>query len=132
MRRLAALALLLPLTALAGAGTVSEMEGAATRLPKGAKVPVALKVGDAVEVGDVLEVGAGGNLAVTLTDQSVIALDEGSRLQLDEARFGDQGSTVFSAKLLVGSLWAKVTKLVAGSDAKFEVATERAVAGVRG
>lgn len=132
MRPLAVLALWLPLTALAGAGTVTELEGAATRQAKDAKAPVALKVGDAVEVGDTLEVAAAGNLAVTLTDQSVIALGEGSRLQLDEARFGDQGSTAFSAKLLVGSLWAKVTKLAAGSDSKFEVATERAVAGVRG
>lgn len=131
-RTIFVLALWLPLTALAGAGTVTEMEGAATRQPKGAAAPLQLKVGDAVEVGDTLEVGAGGNLAVTLTDESVIALGEGSRLQLDEARFGDQGSTAFSAKLLIGSLWAKVVKLAAGSDSKFEVSTERAVAGVRG
>jgi len=132
MRHTLAVSLLLASSsALAGAGSVTELEGAATRQPKGA-APVALKVGDAVEVGDVLEVAAGGNLAVTLTDESVIALGEGSRLQLDEARFGDQGSTAFSAKLLIGSLWAKVTKLAAGSDSKFEVSTERAVAGVRG
>jgi hypothetical protein len=118
--------------ALAGAGTVTDLEGAATRQPKDARAPLELKVGDAVEVGDTLEVATGGNLAVTLTDQSVIALGEGSRLTLDEARFGDQGSTVFSAKLLLGSLWAKVTKLAAGSSSKFEVTTERAVAGVRG
>src|SRR6185295_9497158 len=124
-RALAVSVFLASSSALAGAGTVSELEGGATRQPKGA-APVALKVGDAVEVGDVLEVAAGGNLAVTLTDESVIALGEGSRLQLDEARFGEQGSTAFSAKLLIGSLWAKVTKLAAGSDSKFEVSTERA------
>jgi hypothetical protein len=118
--------------AWAGAGTVSELEGSATRTPKGATAPVLLKEGDAVEVGDVLEVASGGNLAVTLSDESVIALAEGSRLQLDEARFGEQGSTTFSARLLLGSLWAKVSKLAAGSESKFEVATERGVAGVRG
>ena len=132
MRSLAAIALLCAGTAFAGAGTVTELEGAAYRTPKGAAAPVALKLGAAVEVGDTLEVAPGGTLAVTLTDKSVIALDEGSRLQLDEARFGEQGSTIFSAKLLLGSLWAKVTKLTAGSQAKFEVTTERGVAGVRG
>jgi len=118
--------------AFAGAGTVTELEGSAYRTPKGATSPVALALGAAVEVGDALEVAGGGNLAITLTDQSVLALGEGSKLQLDEARFGEQGSTVFSARLLVGALWAKVSKLAAGSNAKFEVATERGVAGVRG
>ena len=132
MRSLAVMVLLCAGTAFAGAGTVTELEGTASRTPKGTAAPVALKLGAAVEVGDTLEVAPGGNLAVTLTDKSVIALDEGSRLQLDEARFGEQGSTIFSAKLLLGSLWAKVTRLASGSEAKFEVTTDRGVAGVRG
>jgi FecR-like protein len=132
IRPLATLALLASSAALAGAGTVSELEGSATRTPKDAAAPVLLKEGDAVEVGDVLEVASGGNMAITLSDESVIALGEGSRLQLDEARFGEEGSTTFSARLLLGSIWAKVTKLAAGSDSRFEVVTERGVAGVRG
>jgi len=119
-------------TALAGVGTVTELEGEASRTPKGATAPVELEVGSEVELGDTLEVAAGGNLALTLTDRSVIALAAGSRLALDEARFQEQGSRVFSARLLLGSLWARVTRLAAGSESKFEIATERGVAGVRG
>ena len=37
-----------------------------------------------------------------------------------------------SLKLLVGGVWAKVKKAIAGSDSTFEVSAARAVAGVRG
>lgn len=121
-----------PVSAMAGVGTVTELEGSASRTPKGATEKVALQVGSAVEVGDTLEVAAEGNLAVTLADQSVIALGEGSKLEIDEARFGEQDTVAFSARLTLGTLWARVTKLVAGSNSKFEVVTERAIAGVRG
>lgn len=124
-------ALLLPLGALAEVGTVDAIEGAATRTPKGGTA-APLKVGDEVELEDTLEVDAQGNLKVTLVDNSVLMLAGGSKLRLDEARFKGSEREAFSARLLFGSLWAKVTKALAGSDSKFEVSTERAVAGVRG
>lgn len=126
-----AVALLLPLGALAEVGTVDALEGKAMRTPKGgAAAP--LQVGDAIELEDTLEVDANGNLKVTLADNSVLMLAGGSKLRLDEARFQGSEREAFSARLLLGSLWAKVTKALAGSDSKFEVSTERAVAGVRG
>ena len=56
----------------------------------------------------------------------------GSTLYLDEATFEGQERKGFSAFLEVGKVWAKVKKALAGSEAKFEVTTDRAVAGVRG
>jgi len=55
-----------------------------------------------------------------------------SQLFFDEATFEGQVRKGFSAKLLFGRVWAKVKQMAAGSEAKFEVTTERAVAGVRG
>ncbi len=118
-----------------GQVTVIEGSGRAVRKPnegKGAAVP--LKTGATVHVGDHLETAAGVRLKITLNDKSVLMLDEKSRLQLDAADFAAQTGERegFFTTLGVGKMWSKVAKAVAGSDAKFEVRTERAVAGVRG
>ena len=118
-------------TAAGGAevGRVSKLEGSATRTPRDGK-PVALAEGAAVELGDTLVVKPGGALKFELTDGSVIALAERSTLTITEAEFEGQERKGFSGMLKGGSLWTKVKKALGGG--KFEVTTERAVAGVRG
>ena len=51
---------------------------------------------------------------------------------LEKAEFAAQDRSHVSLTLVVGSVWAKVKKVLAGSDATFEVSAARAVAGVRG
>ncbi len=116
------------LTALAEVGKIAALDGEATRTPQGG-APVALAVGGAVELGDVLTVKK-GNLKFELTDGSIIALAEKSVLEITLADFEGQERKGFSALLKAGSLWTKVKKAIGGG--KFEVSTERAVAGVRG
>jgi hypothetical protein len=123
--------LLVPFVALASVGTVSRLEGTASRTPKGG-TPVPLEVGAAVELNDTLSVGPRSNLKLLLTDESVVMLGADSQLRLDEATFEGQDRKGFRAYLSVGKFWAGVKKALAGSDAKFEVTTDRAVAGVRG
>jgi hypothetical protein len=89
-------------------------------------------VGTDIELGDVLDVGPKSNLKLTLTDESVLMLGADSRLEITEAAFKEQDREGFSAALKFGKVWARVRKALAGSEAKFEVTTERAVAGVRG
>ncbi|WP_224242520.1 FecR family protein [Hyalangium gracile] len=122
---------LFALPALAEVGRVAQLEGEATRTASGGAVE-ALEEGSAIEVGDVLAVKDGGNLALLLTDESTLVLAGGSQLRIDEATFAGLERKGFSARLLVGTVWARVKKAVAGSSAKFDVTTERAVAGVRG
>lgn len=124
-------ALLLPGLALAGIGKILVLEGPATRTDASGQQHVLL-VGAEIEVKDSLQLGPESNLKLRLNDESVIMLGPNSQLYIDEATFEGQERKSFSAKLGLGSLWAKVKKLVAGSEAKFEVKTERAVAGVRG
>jgi hypothetical protein len=119
------------LPAFAEVGKVSQLEGEATRTPPGGTAEV-LQTGSAIEVGDELAVKPGGNLALLLTDESTLVLAGGSRLKVDEATFSGLDRQAFSARLLVGAVWAKVKKAVAGSPAKFDITTERVVAGVRG
>ncbi|WP_375759663.1 FecR domain-containing protein [Corallococcus exercitus] len=125
------LAGLLPGLAFGAVGRVEVLEGSASRTPEGgAARPLA--VGADVEVKDTLEVGPKSNLKLTLNDGSVLMLGEGSRLFISEADFEGQERKGFVAKLGLGKLWASVKKALAGSQAKFEVETDRAVAGVRG
>jgi hypothetical protein len=116
--------------ALGAVGSLTAVEGEAT-LTSSSKAPVVAKAGAAVEVGDVLRVKKGA-LKLTLNDTSVVLLAQGSDLEITEADFAGQERRSFSARLGLGTLWAKVAKALAGSGAKFEIETERAVAGVRG
>ncbi len=129
-----ALALMIAVPAFAGdaesVGRVSVLQGTAKR--RAADGDHALAVGSTVHLGDVVRVDARSRLKMTLNDQSVIMLDENSELTLTEADFDHQVRKGFAATLGFGKFWAKVKKAVSGSDAKFEVSTDRAVAGVRG
>ena len=124
-------ALLVPTLALASIGKVALLEGKATRTDASGQEHV-LAVGSELELRDTLSVGEGSNVKLVLTDESVIMLGARSQLFFDEATFEGQVRKGFSAKLLFGRVWAKVKQMAAGSEAKFEVTTERAVAGVRG
>jgi hypothetical protein len=128
MKILAAVLALLPALALAEIGKVVVLDGAATRTPKDGKAEP-LKLGTSIELNDTVEVTRGA-LEFELTDGSVIALGEKARLRIDEAEFEGQERKGFKAFLSGGSLWTKVKKALGG--ARYEVETERAVAGVRG
>ena len=114
--------------AMGEVGKVVKLDGSASRAPKGGSVE-ALKEGSTIELGDTVEVKAGA-LKLELTDGSVIALSEKSVLEITEAEFEGQERKAFSGFLKSGSLWTKVKKALGGG--KFEVTTDRAVAGVRG
>lgn len=131
MRTALVLALLSAWPVLAAVGSVTIVEGPAFRTPKGgAEQP--LKQGAEVELDDTLRTGADGNVKLTLTDQSVLVLGPESELVVERAEFESQERSRVLLKLLVGGVWAKVKKAIAGSDSTFEVSAARAVAGVRG
>jgi hypothetical protein len=120
--------MLTPAASFAAVGKAVLVEGSATRTPKGG-APVALAAEGAIELHDTIEVKK-GNLKLQLNDNSVLMLGENSKLEVNEADFAGQERKSFSAKLFFGKIWNKVSKTVGG--AKYEVTTERAVAGVRG
>ena len=125
---LAAALLLAPAASFAAIGKVVVLEGKASRTPESGPA-VELQVGTPIELKDTLKVSA-GNLKFELNDGSQIALAEKSELFIDDAKFEGQDCTGFMGTLKAGSLWTRVKKLLGG--AKYEVKTERAVAGVRG
>ncbi len=94
--------------------------------------PVTLASGAAVaqdavlHAGDTVQTGEDGRVEILLPAGSLLRLGENSRLTLKDST--PQKS--FSATLLLGSVWAKVHKLLSGET--FHVETENGVAGVRG
>ena len=126
---LLAVGCLSPSAGLASVGKIALVEQA-TRTPENGK-SAPLEVGSEISLKDTLRVQK-GSLKLALSDNSVIMLSQGSELVITEADFQGQERKGFSARLVIGNIWSHVTKMIAGGSAKFEVATERAVAGVRG
>jgi hypothetical protein len=129
--RAALLGVLLSTSALGAVGTVTVVEGPAFRTAKGGTEQPLLQ-GAEIELEDTLRTGAAGNLKLTLSDQSVVALGPDSELVVERVEFEQQERSKVSLKLLVGAVWAKVKKALAGGESTFEVSAARAVAGVRG
>jgi hypothetical protein len=112
------------------AGTITFLDGEANRLAGGKSTR--LKAGASIFQGDIIDTARRTRVELTLIDQSVLRLGPLSRVELDVAAFGKGADDrKVSAKLRVGNVWASVTRTL-GGEARFEVKTENAVAGVRG
>ncbi len=82
--------------------------------------------------GVVLKTGEDSRAELKYPDGSIVRLGPASVLKLEGVSFDGKTKQVHAESTLVaGQAWAKVAKLV-GGDAKFEVKTQNAVAGVRG
>jgi hypothetical protein len=112
------------------AGQVSFLTGTAERNHGGQSE--ALAIGSPVVLGDEVTTAGNSRIEITLADRSAVRLDENSKLVIQQADFaGAAGHKQFVAKLALGKLWSKVTSVL-GGQGRFEVATDNAVAGVRG
>jgi hypothetical protein len=106
-------------------GTVehgASADGPWKRLKKKRKVPV----------GNFVRTGESARAELKFADGSVVRLGPSSMLHVTASGFDGKSKTVaVNAEVVGGKVWANVSKLV-GSDAKFQVKTQNAVAGVRG
>jgi hypothetical protein len=109
----------------APAMVASIVEGTATVRPAGGPSEQPLAKGAALQSGDVIRTGAEARVQISMSSGSTLRLGPNATLELREA-----DPVHFSARLSLGSLWAKVHKLLTGDS--FEVETENAVAAVRG
>ncbi len=91
----------------------------------------ALTMGASVFEGETVETAADARVELKTQDGSVVRVGPSSKLLLKSAYFGAGGEKKFSAKLVFGRVWTKVSGLMGGGS-KFEVETDSAVAGVRG
>ncbi|MBI5510163.1 MAG: FecR domain-containing protein [Deltaproteobacteria bacterium] len=113
-------------------GTVSYLQGPAQRARGSVDKWSQLQEKASVFQGDRLKTGDDARLEATLADGSKLRLAANSELNLEKMDFSKKKATkTVKAKLVIGRLWASVTKLLS-TESKFEVNTGNAVAGVRG
>jgi FecR-like protein len=111
-------------------GAVTEVEGQAEVLHAGASVWGPLAPGDPILLGDELRTRPDAKLRVVLREDSVLTLAPGSQLAVTEQLVAPAAVSRF--QLLLGTIKAIVTERYSEPNARFEVATPTAIAGVRG
>ena len=116
----------LTLALLSTAAGAQEMKATMVEGPVTLAAGGALAAGAVLHAGDTVQTGPEGRAEILLPAGSVLRLGENSKLTLGDA----VPRKAFSAKLVLGNLWAKVHKLLAQET--FHIETENAVAGVRG
>lgn len=91
-----------------------------------------LKRNRKVKAGSFVKTGADSRAELKFSDGSVTRIGAKSLLAISDASFNAKSREVkVKSRLVAGKAWSKVSKLV-GGDARFEMETENAVAGVRG
>jgi hypothetical protein len=105
--------------------SVSIVEGTATVQAAGVASEQPLAKGAALQRGDVVRTGPDARVQISMSSGSTLRVGPSSTLEIRDAE-----PVHFSARLSLGSLWARVHKLLQGDS--FEVETENAVAAVRG
>jgi hypothetical protein len=89
-----------------------------------------LQEGDPVALGDQLRTRQDSKMLVTLRENSVLTLAPASQLTITEQVVAPAAASRF--QLLLGTIKAAVTERYSEPNARFEVATPTAIAGVRG
>ena len=100
-------------------GYVTVQQGQASAQP--------LQQGAPLHEGDVVQTGVASRAEISMSDGSTLRLGEKTRLEL---RVAPPTGRAFAARLWLGTLWARVHKLL--EEESFQIETENAVAGVRG
>lgn len=91
-----------------------------------------LKKKRSVPVGNFVKTGEGARAELKFPDGSVVRVGPSSMLHIAASGYDGKTKEVkVEANVVGGQVWANVSKMV-GSEAKFQVKTENAVAGVRG
>jgi hypothetical protein len=85
-----------------------------------------------VHAGHTIRTGGMGYVELTLPDGSFLRLAPDTLFTIDTSFFPENKPRRFTARLLLGRLWARVTRAVGLPGGRFRTATTTAVAGVRG
>jgi len=126
-----ALILALPVPALASA-TVTYLQGTVQSGSTDSGPWQPLQKGMTVAANKFIKTGKNGFVELTLPDGSIVRLAPGTLFEIEESLFPQNKSRRFSARLLLGKIWASVSKKIGSRGGSFNTRTPTAVAGVRG
>ena len=116
-----------------GNAAVTALTGKAIVTRSGVGKPVKLLSGALLSSGDRITTGTGARLELKLPDGSFLRFDERTTFEL-VSMVGSIKSKKrkISISLVIGKTWARVSRLFGKKRGGFSIATQTAVAGVRG
>lgn len=115
-------------TAKASVGNLQVYQGSTEVIREGKSV--AGKTGLGIQVNDTLKIAPDSTVAIVLKDSSVVRLEAGSEIEIEELSYQGQKIKQASFKLKFGRLWSRVAPLENGGQ--FDVETPTVVAAIRG
>ncbi len=118
--------------AAAPAATVTFLQGAVDYRPSDGHPWQPLQHRTPVGAGHSIRTGSDGYVELTLPDSSILRLAPETVFRIDTSLLPKNRPRRFSARLLLGKLWARVAGSLGISGGSFRIATATAVAGVRG
>ena len=111
---------------------VTFLKGKASLLHKGEEKAIRLRVRDSINQGDTVTTGKKTLIEIELPDGSFIRFADNTKFTIDDLIYNRQGKDRnFKFKLLLGRTWANAKELL-GRKKRFEIASETAVAGIKG
>jgi ferric-dicitrate binding protein FerR (iron transport regulator) len=115
-----------------GSATVSFLKGSAEILELGKGPWTSLKLNDALEEGDQVRTKEGAQMELVLTDNSRLRFAGNSEFKVVRMEAGGPSAPRdVNVHVTLGKAWASVSKTI-GTKGNFEIACDKAVAGVRG
>jgi len=115
-----------------GSATVSFLKGSAEILELGKGPWTSLKLNEALEEGDQVRTKEGAQMELVLTDDSRLRFAGNSEFKVVRMEAGGPSAPRdVNVHVTLGKAWASVAKTI-GVKGNFELASDKAVAGVRG
>ncbi|CAD7846785.1 MAG: hypothetical protein [Olavius algarvensis Delta 4 endosymbiont] len=116
-----------------GTAVITALTGKAKVLRVATKKRDTLKSGVMLAAGDLVTTGTGARLELKLPDGSYLRFDERTTFRLVSMAGSPEDQTRdIRVSMVVGKTWARVAKLFGKKRGGFNIATQTAVAGVRG
>lgn len=133
MKFLLALALLMPVAAIAAIGNITELQGSMVDVKRG-KDTLTGKSNGSIESMDTVVVGSKTNLAITFVDNTKVRITENSRLLIDDfvydAKKSDAGK--LAMKVALGTVRYASGQIAKNNQQNVDIKTPTATIAVRG
>lgn len=133
MKFLLALALLMPVAAIAAIGNITELQGSMVDVKRG-KDTLTGKSNGSIESMDTVVVGSKTNLAITFVDNTKVRITENSRLLIDDfvydAKKSDAGK--LAMKVALGTVRYASGQIAKNNQQNVDIKTPTSTIAVRG
>jgi hypothetical protein len=125
------LALLLPLSAFANIGKITEVQGSAIEIRRGSQT-IKGASGTAIESNDAVSVGSNTKLTITFADNSTAKITENSKLVIDDFVYDPNGKSKSAMRVTLGTVRMASGGIAKQDSKNVNIKTPTAAIAVRG